>query len=346
MGKQEQFYEILGVKADASPKEVKRAYQDLTKVWQPDRFLDHPRLQRKAEEKLQEINEAYKQLQSLQRRSHKNVTQSGSRAQSVSHQTADALGSLKQKGPQSGSRPKPVSDPFEKRQAPLEPFVPTPLPRKPAPGWSVFLFLTIVAAVIVFRLIFTQWSASAKATTYKAQNTPVVASLPSLSSADLVRTSAFSPIALSAPQHPPVSAVKPNTPAEQRLETQPGSMGKRPVEERNVTEQADNAKGHQRTHKKTSAEAVEVKTTPQQTEAQDLPREEAEQGMTQPDLSGGYFTVGSTKDEVLALQGTPERFTETSFYYGTSEVRFEQGHVTSWYNGQPRLKVPLELLEQ
>jgi uncharacterized protein YycO len=47
----------------------------------------------------------------------------------------------------------------------------------------------------------------------------------------------------------------------------------------------------------------------------------------------GYFTVGSSKDEVLAVQGTPDRFTDTSFHYGLSTVYFDaDGRVTSWEN--------------
>jgi serine/threonine protein kinase len=48
---------------------------------------------------------------------------------------------------------------------------------------------------------------------------------------------------------------------------------------------------------------------------------------------GGYFTIGSTKDDVLAIQGTPDRFTNNSFHYGLSSVHFDQnGRVTSWEN--------------
>ena len=46
----------------------------------------------------------------------------------------------------------------------------------------------------------------------------------------------------------------------------------------------------------------------------------------------GYFTTGSTKDEVVAVQGTPNSFTENEFKYGYSKVYFRNGRVTSWYN--------------
>lgn len=56
-----------------------------------------------------------------------------------------------------------------------------------------------------------------------------------------------------------------------------------------------------------------------------------------------HFTVGSTKDEVLAAQGTPDAFTDTEFSYGTSRVYFKNGRVHSWHDRIPRLnsKAPL-----
>ena len=45
-----------------------------------------------------------------------------------------------------------------------------------------------------------------------------------------------------------------------------------------------------------------------------------------------YFTVGSTKDEVVIVQGTPSSFTENRFEYGYSKVNFRNGRVTSWDN--------------
>ena len=56
------YYELLGVAPGASAQELKAAHRDLAKVWHPDRFSHDPRLQRKAQEKLKEINEAYDQL--------------------------------------------------------------------------------------------------------------------------------------------------------------------------------------------------------------------------------------------------------------------------------------------
>lgn len=47
-----------------------------------------------------------------------------------------------------------------------------------------------------------------------------------------------------------------------------------------------------------------------------------------------FFTVGSTKEEVLAVQGTPTRLTENRWSYGYSYVDFENGKVVKWYNSE------------
>jgi len=47
-----------------------------------------------------------------------------------------------------------------------------------------------------------------------------------------------------------------------------------------------------------------------------------------PSLSS--YTVGSSKDVVLTVQGTPTAFTEDKFEYGKSEVIFRKNRVVSW----------------
>lgn len=56
-------YRTLEIEPGASITEVAHAYRDLVKVWHPDRFPNSARLQKKADEKLKEINLAYERLQ-------------------------------------------------------------------------------------------------------------------------------------------------------------------------------------------------------------------------------------------------------------------------------------------
>lgn len=51
---------LLGLSGDATVEEARRVYRDLVAIWHPDRLSDkNPRLQKKAEEKLKEINAAF-----------------------------------------------------------------------------------------------------------------------------------------------------------------------------------------------------------------------------------------------------------------------------------------------
>jgi hypothetical protein len=57
------YYSVLGLDGNATEKEIKQAYRDLTKVWHPDRFSENDeRLRCKAEERLKEINGAYSHI--------------------------------------------------------------------------------------------------------------------------------------------------------------------------------------------------------------------------------------------------------------------------------------------
>lgn len=51
--------ETLDLEPGCDPSEVKRAYLELAQIWHPDRFVDKPNLQRRATDKLQQINDAY-----------------------------------------------------------------------------------------------------------------------------------------------------------------------------------------------------------------------------------------------------------------------------------------------
>jgi hypothetical protein len=60
-----------------------------------------------------------------------------------------------------------------------------------------------------------------------------------------------------------------------------------------------------------------------------------------------YFTVGSTKNEVLAVQGTPSSLSANEWGYGLSRVYFRNDKVDSWsvVPGYP-LKVRIPSLKQ
>ena len=62
---QEDYYEILGVKKDATEAEIKKAYRKLALKWHPDKNQDN---REEAEEKFKKINEAYSVLSDKNKR--------------------------------------------------------------------------------------------------------------------------------------------------------------------------------------------------------------------------------------------------------------------------------------
>lgn len=69
-------YSILGVGKDASDEEVKAAYRELARKYHPDNYPDDNPLKELAEEKMQEVNAAYEEIQ--KRRSKKKSSSSSS----------------------------------------------------------------------------------------------------------------------------------------------------------------------------------------------------------------------------------------------------------------------------
>ena len=69
-------FEVLGVQRGASDEEIKNAYRALAKKYHPDNYDQNSPLRELANEKMQEINQAYDEIQRL-RANNKNSSYSG-----------------------------------------------------------------------------------------------------------------------------------------------------------------------------------------------------------------------------------------------------------------------------
>lgn len=62
------YYDLLDLSSEATPEEIKDAYRMMAMVWHPDRFRENPKLQKFAEERFKEVNEAYEVLSDEEKR--------------------------------------------------------------------------------------------------------------------------------------------------------------------------------------------------------------------------------------------------------------------------------------
>ncbi|WP_245157208.1 J domain-containing protein [Anaerovorax sp. IOR16] len=80
-------YEVLGVRQNASQDEIRAAYKELVKKYHPDRYQNNP-LADLAQEKLQEINEAYDTLTKNGNGNYSNFNNNASYQSTGTHQNA------------------------------------------------------------------------------------------------------------------------------------------------------------------------------------------------------------------------------------------------------------------
>ncbi|KAL2546020.1 chaperone protein DnaJ-like [Forsythia ovata] len=67
------YYSILGVNAQSSDEEIRRAYRKLAMQWHPDKWTNKPTLLGEAKQKFQQIQEAYSVLSDRNKRTMYNA---------------------------------------------------------------------------------------------------------------------------------------------------------------------------------------------------------------------------------------------------------------------------------
>ena len=360
-------YRILQLAPGASLPTVKRAYRQLVKLWHPDHFAPGSKMELKAQEKLKEINLAYEKLcksrgqkaaadaSEQSKKSRKSASPSDEEAKAPRRANSGKVGEeavpppgKKRPSRKMGDMPddepqsaKPPPPPEESEAAAPPP--PPPVRRsrgfraEPKIRQRILLAAALLAAGALLAVILTRRlrTASLKPLPDSAPVSPSVAAepgapvsaaaTPDQAPADSAPKAA-EPVPGDSPAASPVAAADP---ASASLAPSPAAATTAPVAATPVVAPREGAAVNPSVGMSVEPRGPAAAAPPAATIATIVPA---------PPAATSTFTEGSSKAEVIEIQGMPDRFTETNFQYGSSEVYFQHGHVVSWQDGNPRLK--------
>jgi hypothetical protein len=320
----------LGLDVDETEKEIRGAYRTLVKVWHPDRFQTDRKLKEAAEQKLKEVNSAFEFLTS----------------------TSTERGAWRPPSRPAEEPPihePPVAEPAAAQSAAAEATSsgmssPIPRPRLWRPAKLLLKIAAVAFALLLGRYLWIAFDlpdptggrlakvyTSGKDNLLRSFDAPKERFIEAVEH-DLRRLGLKKP-APAAPPIPPPAQV-----ASQRPEKAPsaprkllpyltvGSTRDEVLAQQGAPSASSEDKlvyGKSELYLKDGAvigwridptSPIRVKLWPS--------------SAVDPDLAS--YTVGSSKDVVLTVQGTPTAFTEDRFEYGRSVVNFRNNRVVSW----------------
>ncbi len=320
----ESDYKVLGLRPGAKPADIKRAYRTLAKKWHPDRFHSESFEARAlAEQRFLEIDEAYRRLiknwgKGTGPAGKAGPRQGRERAAAGAEKTAD----------DSGAEPHADGTAASGRKRRFGRATAAVYRKIQASGKAKLFVIALFAAALLVQVHAYFWSSPPETESVAPLEKPAAQpeSAPGAASSPEKLLSEIKP-----PPPPPLmqSAPQPNSftigssSAEvlriqgkpSRVQGQTWFYGLSEIHFRNgVVWRFNNFDG-----------SLQVQMLPGSPEKTTPP----------------HFTVGSTQDEVLLVQGTPTRIELDKWFYGFSEVRFKDGRVKEYDNYFGTLKVRL-----
>ena len=315
--------QTLGLTPHATTEEIEDTYHTLVKVWHPDRFAHDPRLRNDAEEKLKEINGAH-----------------------------DFLLTHPKQAP---------SRPAEKPPIPERPFVPADFDfegeetdeirrilrrreKSKVPGilLKVGFALGAIAFVAILWLAGDSFLSSNQFTArawdqlkleVKHDAAVHFGSTSSSSQPEPAPASSVTPAPANAPSSPVVSKEKvlsPQQPTQHTSGAKPYiTAGLTPAEVISVLGNPTSSTGEKMFYSRSEIDFRNGQVAGWNIDSS-APIRVKLWSDTPPVPGLNTFGVGSSKSDVIAIQGTPTLFSDNDFGYGNSHVFFQKDHVTSW----------------
>jgi len=368
------YYRVLGLEPGVSLEELKQTHKDLVKVWHPDRFADDPRLQQKAQEKLKEINEAYEQVLSdafPTPRLTPPVPDSPSAVQPEGRPAQASAGVCRY--------PPGPFGPFQTPPPPQAPLKRLRFLRNPFRSATGLGVVGLGALLLTLSLVLNNnddsrrrdaVGANEASSSEKANDKPAGEYLPpsgpafglgstkdevlmiqgtptsvegnrwmyELSSVDFSEGKVESYANASRNLHVQISPVSDPSAAHSRGYF---TLGSSPDEVLAVQGTPTSVEGSRWSYESSSVEFSDSKLESYSNVAGILHVQVFPAGDLSAARLRGYFTLGSSQDEVLAVQGTPTSIEGNRWTYELSWIKFDMGKVESYSNfsGNLRLRV-------
>lgn len=334
---------ILDLEMDATEEQIRDAHRTMVKVWHPDRFQTDKSLRESAESKLKAVNTAYKFLCST-------PASSGPRTR------AKPTPEERYQAPREDSK---ESRPSQDAATQFAQSIRSSSGSTSSALKKIFKFAALLMVLLFCRYTWIAFngpepSTAAIASAYSAGKDTLLSRLrePRRRFIEAVEQDLVSVGFLNSMPAPPPSQQVPET-APQSLQKSPGTASAR---QQSGTDTAPRTIHSLITVGSTRDEVIAQLGAPTASSEAKLVYGKSELNLkdgavigwnidpvSNPirvklwpqapvDTSQEFFTVDSTKDDVLVVQGTPTAFTKDKFMYGGSEVDFQNDRVTHWKN--------------
>ncbi len=340
-------FEVFGLKTNSTSEEIREAYKDLVKVWHPDRFLHDPKLQAKAQEKLKQINEAYEKIKDY--KPEKSGTQRKTDPKSPRNYNSQNETSARKKTEKPKSSPRNSTDnktqsedngqsktnvdnqPYSSKIE--EDYTPFKVAQETIKNSNNFLPTIFVIVGIIGLVVFFIYKSKSQESKNSAKtensNNKVV---PLNNSNNVLATNSDEPLVI------------------ENISSQNSTnLKQKKVSDSNANKSNNVKENGNENNYVNAANLTELAPQTLQT-VTPTPQTLVEQNkiivQTKPEKkvvsNNGFFTIGSTKDDVLTAQGTPKSITGNTFGYDYSTVYFQNDRVTGWSNISRNLRVRMD----
>jgi hypothetical protein len=325
--------QTLGLDMNASAAEIESTYTTLIKVWHPDRFQTDPKMRHAAEEKLKEINAAHDYLTSTPLYTRPAPQAAGREAESLHNQerpSAPVFNSAESPDEEEPEEVRRIMKRLQKKQS------------RPKTLIKVMFGLTGIAGagLLVFSMDFFLSSNSSTSRGWDQFKAEIAQDL---RAKGLLRSSATEDQGKKDENAQPAPAAA----------TPTGDAGNSSKDHSAVAAKEKGAKPYV-TSGLTPMEVLSVLGSPTSSSEEKMFYKGSEIDFRNGHVAGWKidpktapirvklwpdaapvpgvttFAVGSSKSDVIALQGTPTLFSDNQFGYGNSVVFFQNDRVVGW----------------